>query len=287
MIEKRWFGLIILAFCSTWFESCRALGAASLSSAKIASAHDYRWGSSYHCPIALLLAEIWGMRMEGSTVFVIDDDPQVLKAITRVLASDGWATRSFRSAKDFLNELADDTPGCLVLDLLMPEMTGLDLQLELARIGQARPIVFLSGEGDVPTSVRAMKCGAVDFLTKPVESRTLLDAVRRAMERDVSERAAARHVRDVRKRFSSLTAREREVLDGVVAGLLNKQIAAQLGIVEKTVKVHRARAVAKMRARSTAELVRMVESLGGHRPDQKAERYVTELASHGPVVHLR
>ena len=225
--------------------------------------------------------------MEGSTVFVIDDDPQVLKAITRVLASDGWATRSFRSAKDFLNELADDTPGCLVLDLLMPEMTGLDLQLELARIGQARPIVFLSGEGDVPTSVRAMKCGAVDFLTKPVESRTLLDAVRRAMERDVSERAAARHVRDVRKRFSSLTAREREVLDGVVAGLLNKQIAAQLGIVEKTVKVHRARAVAKMRARSTAELVRMVESLGGHRPDQKAERYVTELASHGPVVHLR
>lgn len=225
--------------------------------------------------------------MESSTVFVIDDDPQVLKAITRVLASDGWATRSFRSAKDYLNEQADATPGCLVLDLLMPEMTGLDLQQELTRIGRARPIVFLSGEGDIPTSVQAMKCGAVDFLTKPVESKALLDAVRRAMERDVSERAAARHVRDVRKRFSSLTAREREVLDGVVAGLLNKQIAAQLGIVEKTVKVHRARAVAKMGARSTAELVRMVESLGGHRPDQKAERYVTELASHGPVVHPR
>jgi FixJ family two-component response regulator len=219
--------------------------------------------------------------MESSTVFVIDDDPRVIKAITRVLASDGWVTRSFRSAKEFLRAQADDAPGCLVLDLLMPDMTGLDLQQELARNRQIRPIVFLSGEGDIPTSVRAMKCGAVDFLTKPVESKALLDAVRRAMERDRSERVAARQVGVVQKRFSSLTARERQVLDGVVAGLLNKQIAADLGIVEKTVKVHRARAVAKMGARSTAELVRMAASLaeGGRNINRQLAPDVAGAAS--------
>jgi FixJ family two-component response regulator len=199
--------------------------------------------------------------MDKPTVFLVDDDPQVLKAITRLLASDGWCTRAFRSARDYLAQDANDGPGCLVVDLLMPEMTGLDLQQELTRLGQTRPIIFLSGRGDVPTSVRAMKLGAVDFLTKPVEASALLDAVRRAMERDASERATAIQMRDVRHRLSSLTARERQVLDGVVAGLLNKQIAGRLGIVEKTVKVHRARAVAKLGVRSTAELVRMVETL--------------------------
>jgi FixJ family two-component response regulator len=205
--------------------------------------------------------------MEKQTVFVVDDDPHVLKALTRLLASDGWATQSYRSAKDYLAQRSEAVPGCLILDLLMPEMTGLDLQQELARLGQARPIVFLSGKGDIPASVRAMKSGAVDFLTKPVESKALLDAVHRAMARDASERAIASQIRDVRERFSTLTAREREVLDGVAAGLLNKQIAADLGIVEKTVKVHRARAMAKMGARSVAELVRMVAAVAGHGRD--------------------
>lgn len=199
--------------------------------------------------------------MEKPTVFVVDDDPRVLRAITRLLSGDGWATQSFRSAKDYLAESAEAMPGCLVLDLVMPDMTGFDLQEELARLGQTRPIVFLSGRGDIPASVRAMKSGAVDFLTKPVEAAALLDAVRNAIERDAAEREAASQIQDVRERFSSLTSREREVLDGIVAGLLSKQIAADLGIVEKTVKVHRARAKAKMGARSFAELVRMVDVL--------------------------
>lgn len=198
----------------------------------------------------------------SETVFLVDDDPRVLKALSRVLASDGWIARPYRSAREFLAEHDVAAPGCLVLDLLMPEMTGLDLQQELARLGEHRPIVFLSGRGDVPSSVTAMKSGAVDFLTKPVDAKALLEAVRRAMERDVRQRAHADRLHGLTTRLATLTVREREVLDGVVSGLLNKQIAGRLGIVEKTVKVHRARAVAKMGARSTAELVRMVEASG-------------------------
>lgn len=198
----------------------------------------------------------------SETVFLVDDDPRVLKALSRVLASDGWIARPYRSAREFLAEHDVAAPGCLVLDLLMPEMTGLDLQQELARLGEHRPIVFLSGRGDVPSSVTAMKSGAVDFLTKPVDARALLEAVRRAAERDARQRAQADRLHGLTTRLATLTVREREVLDGVVSGLLNKQIAGRLGIVEKTVKVHRARAVAKMGARSTAELVRMVEASG-------------------------
>lgn len=198
----------------------------------------------------------------SETVFLVDDDPRVLKALSRVLAGDGWIARPYRSAREFLAEHDVAAPGCLVLDLLMPEMTGLDLQQELARMGEHRPIVFLSGRGDVPSSVTAMKSGAVDFLTKPVDAKALLEAVRRAMERDVRQRAHADRIHGLTARLATLTVREREVLDGVVSGLLNKQIAGRLGIVEKTVKVHRARAVAKMGARSTAELVRMVEASG-------------------------
>jgi FixJ family two-component response regulator len=220
--------------------------------------------------------------MNIPTVFVVDDDPQMLLAITRVLKREGWATRSYRSAKDYLADPAADTPGCLVLDLLMPDMTGLDLQQKLARLGQTRPIVFLSGRGDISTSVRAMKLGAVDFLTKPVEAEALLEAVHRAIERDASERATASRTQDARDRFSNLTIRERQVLDGVVAGLLNKQIAANLGIVEKTVKVHRARAVAKMGVRSAAELVLMVEPMVEHRANRP--RYASlEAANSIPV----
>jgi FixJ family two-component response regulator len=197
------------------------------------------------------------------TVFLVDDDPRVLKAMARLLGSEGWCTRTYRSAREFLADHDCGVPGCLVLDLLMPDMTGLDLQKELARRGDRRPIVFLSGRGDVPSSVSAMKSGAVDFLTKPVGSETLLAAVANAMEDDARQRAAASRTCGVRTRLSSLTARERQVLDGVVAGLLNKQIAGRLGIVEKTVKVHRARAVAKLGVRSTAELVRMVQIAAG------------------------
>ncbi len=199
----------------------------------------------------------------SDTVFLVDDDPRVLKALARLLSSDGWTTRPYRSAREFLAEHDATAPGCLILDLLMPEMTGLDLQQELALLGEHRPIIFLSGRGDVPSSVTAMKSGAVDFLTKPVDAGALLEAVRRATARDLRQRAHADRVNGLASRLATLTVREREVLDGVVSGLLNKQIAGRLGIVEKTVKVHRARAVAKMGARSTAELVRMVEAAGG------------------------
>lgn len=199
------------------------------------------------------------------TVFLVDDDPRVLKAMARLLDSDGWTTKTYRSASAFLADHDETIPGCLVLDLLMPGMSGLDLQRELVRLGQCRPVIFLSGRGDVPSSVTAMKSGAVDFLTKPVDGKILLAAVGKAVERDLRQRAAADRVRTLDARLSSLTVRERQVLDGVVAGLLNKQIAGRLGIVEKTVKVHRARAVAKLGARSTADLVRMVEvASGGH-----------------------
>jgi FixJ family two-component response regulator len=209
----------------------------------------------------------------SETVFLVDDDPRVLKALVRLLASDGWTTRSYRSAREFLAAHDATEPGCLVLDLLMPEMSGLDLQTELARLGQHRPIIFLSGRGDVPSSVTAMKSGAVDFLTKPVDAKALLGAVRRAVDHDLRQRAHADRVHGLASRLATLTVREREVLDGVVSGLLNKQIAGRLGIVEKTVKVHRARAVAKMGARSTAELVRMVEAAGG------ADRVTPEVAA--------
>jgi FixJ family two-component response regulator len=197
------------------------------------------------------------------TVFLVDDDPRVLKAMARLLSSEGWSTKTYRSAREFLADRDETIPGCLVLDLLMPGMSGLDLQHELVRLGQCRPIIFLSGRGDVPSTVAAMKSGAIDFLTKPVDGEMLLEAVRTAIERDARQRAAADRMRNLRVLLSSLTVRERQVLDGVVAGLLNKQIAGRLGIVEKTVKVHRARAIAKLGARSTADLVRMVEVASG------------------------
>ena len=206
----------------------------------------------------------------SNTVFLVDDDPRVLKALARLLASDGWITQTYRSAREFLDAHDAAMPGCLILDLLMPDMSGLDLQQELARQGRHRPIIFLSGRGDVPSSVSAMKSGAVDFLTKPVDAKALLEAVRRATERDERQRAQADRLHGLTTRLASLTVREREVLDGVVSGLLNKQIAGRLGIVEKTVKVHRARAVAKMGAHSTAELVRMVEAAGAGDPNHQA-----------------
>jgi FixJ family two-component response regulator len=210
------------------------------------------------------------MREERATVHLIDDDRRVLKAIARLLESHGWRVRSYQSPEAFLSDHDQTVPGCLIVDLLMPEMTGLDLQRELIRLGEHRPIIFLSGRGDVPSSVSAMKAGAVDFLTKPIDDDVLLAAVATAMERDARDREAADRRRSAHERLSSLTLREREVLDGVVAGLLNKQIAGQLGIVEKTVKVHRARAVAKLGVRTTADLVRMVQAAVGEPTQRQA-----------------
>jgi FixJ family two-component response regulator len=196
-----------------------------------------------------------------ATVFLVDDDARVLRSITRLLECEGWRTCAYRSAAEFLEQHDPSLPGCLVLDLAMPGMTGLGLQKELQDLGQSRPIVFLSGHAAVETCALAMKSGAVDFLTKPVDADALLDAVQRAVDRDIGQRAESSKLDNLNQRISSLTIRERQVLDGVVAGMLNKQIANQLGIVEKTVKVHRAHAVSKMGARSTAELVRMVHPL--------------------------
>jgi len=196
----------------------------------------------------------------AQTVFLVDDDRRVLNSLTRLLQSEGWQTRSFASPEVFLAAHDPEVPGCLVLDLVMPGMSGLLLQHELARLNQQRPILFLSGRAEISACVAAMKSGAVDFLTKPVEDTTLLRAVRSAIDRDAARRRLAADGEQLHQRLASLTERERQVVDGVVAGLLNKQIAGRLGIVEKTVKVHRAHAIAKLGAHSTAELVRLIST---------------------------
>jgi FixJ family two-component response regulator len=195
-------------------------------------------------------------------VYLVDDDPAVLKALSRLLHSAGLSAVPFASPEEFLARVGPDTEGCAVLDLAMPGLDGLALQEALAGRGIEMPTLFLTGHGDVPQSVRAMKRGAVDFLTKPVDDDVFLQAVREALERSRSGRADRAESARIRRLVESLTSREREVLGGVVAGRLNKQIAADLGIAEKTVKVHRGRVMEKMEAQSVAELVRMVERAG-------------------------
>jgi FixJ family two-component response regulator len=199
-------------------------------------------------------------------VFVIDDDASMREALDNLVGSVGLDVRLFASAKEFLQHERPDAPGCLVLDIRLPGMSGLAFQEELVRMGIELPVIFISGHADVPTSVRAMKAGAVEFLTKPCHDQDLLDAIHAAIERDRARRDEALVVDELRVRYRQLTEREREIMTLVVAGLANKQIAADLGLREVTVKVHRGQVMRKMRAKSLPELVRMADRLGVQAP---------------------
>lgn len=196
------------------------------------------------------------------TVSLVDDDASVLRAIGRLVRSAGLSVATFGSPQKFLDQQNPDAPGCLVLDMSMPGLNGLELQQVLARAGNRLPIIFLTGHGDNPMSVRAMKSGALDFLSKPCADEELLAAIRLALSRDQRSRLERAEVRALAERFATLTPREHEVMLGVVAGQLNKQIAADLGTVEKTIKVHRARVMEKLGVTSVADLVRLTERAG-------------------------
>ena len=195
-------------------------------------------------------------------VFVVDDEPSVRRSMTRLLASAGYSVEAFASAREFLARERYAGPCCLVLDVRMPDLSGLELQETLEATGRRMSIVFVTGHVDVPMSVRAMKRGATDLLTKPVDDKVLLAAIQRALAKDVADLGEEARVAEVRKRVKLLSPRETEVFALVVTGMLNKQIASALGISEKTIKVHRARVMEKMRAGSVAELVRLADRVG-------------------------
>ena len=209
------------------------------------------------------------MTASPPVIFVVDDDPSVRKSLTRVMTSAGYAVEAFASARDFLAREPLVGPCCVVLDVRMPGLTGLDLQETLASTGHRIPIVFITGHGDISMSVKAMKDGAVDFLTKPFDVENLLEAVQRAVVKDVEDLSAEERTAEVVERVKQLTPRETEVFALVVTGMLNKQIAGELAIAEKTVKVHRARVMEKMRAGSVAELVRLADQAGVIVPQAK------------------
>src|ERR1700734_815877 len=196
-------------------------------------------------------------------VYVVDDEPAVSISLKRLLRSVGLEARTYSSAQEFLSSERPDAPGCLVLDVRLPGLSGLDLQQELAAAKIDLPVIFITGHGDIPMSVRAMKAGAVEFLTKPFRDQDLLDAVRVALERDRARREQDKDVMILQQRFDSLTSREQEVISMVVSGMLNKQIADQLGTAESTVKVQRSRAIEKMHAESLVDLIKMIEKLKG------------------------
>jgi len=201
------------------------------------------------------------MSDDSPTVFVIDDDPLIRDGVRSLFGSVGVRVLTFGSARDFLRSTRPDAPACLVLDVRLPDLSGLDLQRELRESGIHIPIIFITGYGDIPMSVEAMKAGAVEFLTKPFRGQDLLDAVQGAIARDRDARHERAEIAELRQCFDTLSRREREVLDRVVTGLLNKQIAGELGISELTVKTHRAHVMEKMRAESLADLVRITGRL--------------------------
>lgn len=203
------------------------------------------------------------MAEERAVVYVVDDDASMRGALDNLVSSVGLEARLFASPQEFLQSKRPELPGCLVLDVRLPGISGLAFQQELAKIGIALPVIFLTGHADVPMSVRAMKAGAVEFLTKPFHDQELLDAIHAAIERDRARRREAAHLAALRARYDELTEREREVMKLVVTGRANKQIAAELGLSEVTVKVHRGQVMRKMAAKSVAELVRMADRLAG------------------------
>jgi FixJ family two-component response regulator len=201
-------------------------------------------------------------------VFVIDDDVAVRTTLSSLFRSVGWRVELFGSAHEFAQIKMPDAASCLVLDIRLPGVSGLDFQAKLAEADIRIPIIFMTGHGDIPMSVKAMKAGAIDFLTKPFRDQDILDAVVKAIERDKTRRDSEKGVSELRLLFDSLTTREREVMTQVAAGLMNKQIAPKLGIAEITVKVHRVHMMRKMKARSLIDLIKMAEKLGMHRPQR-------------------
>jgi FixJ family two-component response regulator len=217
------------------------------------------------------------MPLPNAVIAIVDDDPSVREGLRSLIRSTGLQVETFESAQDFLDRPGTEAPSCLVLDLQLPGLSGLDLQKRIAELGFQIPIVFLTGHGNIPASVRAMKAGAVEFLTKPFDDEELLRAVQEAIERDRRTRKQHADLRELRERYESLTAREQEVMQQVVSGRLNKQIAAELNITEFTVKIHRGRVMRKMHADSVADLVRMAENLGIHSPKQSAGPEINNL----------
>jgi FixJ family two-component response regulator len=201
------------------------------------------------------------MASERPIVFVVDDDPSMREAVQDLIASVGLDARGFASPREFLDASRPDVPSCLVLDVRLPGSSGLNFQQELAREGVNIPVIFITGHGDIPMSVRAIKAGAVEFLTKPFRDQELLDAINAGIERSRAQRRESAVQEDLRKRFAALTPREREIMARVIVGRLNKQIAGELGVSEVTVKVHRGQIMRKMRAKALPELVRMGDAL--------------------------